>query len=115
MSFPDFASRCPHRIEIPLHRRPVNGLNVETGKALPRCKLLPPIEWGDRARSVIRWLLSGGSPLVLGHCSIHGCGLGHRWCASCGHREESHGIGTTPCTVGCECEHFQEIRRGANR
>jgi hypothetical protein len=63
-------SACPHIVELALERRPANALNLETAQALPRCKLKPPAHWGDSAPSVARWLLSGGSPLVLGCCSV---------------------------------------------
>jgi hypothetical protein len=62
---------CPFRIEPPLERRPANALNVEIGTPMPRCTLKPPDNWARVSDKpmVLRWLNSGGSPLVLGNCS----------------------------------------------
>jgi hypothetical protein len=69
------AADCEHRISLPLLRRPANALNVEyQGPRLPRCRLLPPPEWGAADPRARRWLSSGGDPAVLGECS-DGCPL----------------------------------------
>lgn len=75
MTFAAFAETCAERIELDVERRPGNALNLEIGAPVPRCRLRPPEHWGDRAPSVSRWLRSGGSPLVLGHCECRGCPL----------------------------------------
>lgn len=66
---------CPHRIGLEVIRRPANALNIEMGGfgGCDRCKLKPPEEWGPNAPSVMRWLLSGGSPMVLGRCTPNNC------------------------------------------
>lgn len=60
---------CIYRLATLLPRRPVNGLNVEIGQPAPRCTLKLPDHWTGKGRSALRWLGSGGSPLVFGHCS----------------------------------------------
>lgn len=62
---------CPHLITLRVERRPGNALNVEIGTPQPRCTLKPPEHWADISKdaTVLRWLGSGGSPLVLGVCS----------------------------------------------
>lgn len=67
--------KCPHLIELPTSRRPGNALNVEIGTPAPRCKLKPPKEWPANNPGVLRWLLSGGTPLVLGCCTPRMCPL----------------------------------------
>lgn len=64
---------CPERIEPPALRRPANALNVETGAPAARCRLKTPESWGDADPRAVRWLWSGGSPLVLGKCACPGC------------------------------------------
>jgi hypothetical protein len=66
-------SPCRYRVELEVLRRRCNGLNVEIGIPIPRCRLKPPEEWPNGAVMVGRWLLSGGSPLVLGHCTPGNC------------------------------------------
>jgi len=60
---------CVHRLVPLLLRRPANALNVEIGAPAPRCSLKLPDHWTGSGRSALRWLGSGGSPLVFGHCS----------------------------------------------
>lgn len=61
---------CPHSAKgLTLIRRPVNALCVEIGAPLPRCILKMPEHWTGKGRSAIRWLASGGSPLVFGPCT----------------------------------------------
>lgn len=69
------AEMCPQRIATDLERRPANALNVEIGQPLPRCRCLTPDEWGAEDIRATRWLLSGGSPLVLGVCCADSCPL----------------------------------------
>lgn len=65
---------CRYMVECELARRPANALNVEIGQPLARCQLKTPKHWGDRDPLATRWLLSGGSPLVLGVClGSEGC------------------------------------------
>jgi len=53
-------------------RRPVNGLNVEFfGSGAGRCIDMPPAHWP--AGMGLRWLASGGSPLVFGTCCAALC------------------------------------------
>lgn len=58
---------CRFRVEAPLERRPANALNLEIGQPAARCTLRYPEHWPDGM--VLRWLGSGGSPLVLGVCA----------------------------------------------
>jgi hypothetical protein len=60
---------CPDRMELGVPARPANALNVEIGQPLTRCRLKTPEHWGHTDPRGARWLLSGGSPLVLGLCS----------------------------------------------
>ena len=61
---------CRHLIQIGFERRPANALNVEHFPHAPeRCRLKTPEHWGAVDPRAARWLLSGGSPLVLGYCS----------------------------------------------
>lgn len=60
---------CSGLVAPPLERRPGNALNMEIGQALPRCLDKPPRSWGTKAPMGLRWLGSGGSPLVFGLCS----------------------------------------------
>ena len=64
---------CPHRLGIPLERRPGNALNVEIGSAAYRCVLKPPDHWPKNKGMVLRWIGSGGSFLVFGTCSAASC------------------------------------------
>jgi len=68
-------SSCQSRVTPDLERRPANALNIEIGQPLPRCINQPPAHWGDRAPSALRWIGSGGSPLVFGACSPRTCPL----------------------------------------
>lgn len=56
---------CPHFIEVRAEKRPANALNVEVGQPAHRCTLKTP--WNGQI-DALRWLYSGGSPLVLGCC-----------------------------------------------
>lgn len=60
---------CPFYIQPELSRRPGNALNVELGLPLARCKLKIPKHWENSGVSAARWLMSGGSSLVLGVCT----------------------------------------------
>ena len=60
---------CTYKIELDVTRRPANALCVEIGTPLPRCTLKLPSHWTGTEASALRWLASGGSPLVLGPCS----------------------------------------------
>lgn len=70
-NFRDYAAACPHRIDVPLVRRPGNALNIEIGKPLDRCRLRQPEHWPSGTAG--RWLASGGSPLVFEPCSLREC------------------------------------------
>lgn len=73
LAFDAMASRCGERLDVPLERRPANALNVEIGQPLPRCRLRTPPEWSGFDPRGARWLLSGGSPLILAPCSRSRC------------------------------------------
>lgn len=60
---------CLHRIAPTVERRPGNALNIEIGTPLPRCLLKAPSHWPETGPSAVRWIGSGGSPLVLGFCN----------------------------------------------
>ena len=72
-AFADFAPRCPDRITIPDTYRNPSALHIDPPSPTPRCRLRTPEDWGDADHRAARWLLSGGSPLVLGECAC-------RWC-----------------------------------
>lgn len=59
---------CPHIVTPESERRPANALNIEIGSPALRCTLKPPAHWRG-VPSTLRWLGSGGSPLVLGECN----------------------------------------------
>jgi hypothetical protein len=60
---------CPYRIALGVERRPANALNLEIGTPIPRCTRKLPDHWFGAGRSALRWLGSGGSPLVFGYCN----------------------------------------------
>jgi hypothetical protein len=64
---------CSDRIEPPLERRPGNALCIEIGQPLQRCRQQTPEHWNGHDAGATRWLLSGGSPFVLGLCSPATC------------------------------------------
>jgi hypothetical protein len=66
---------CRERVSLPLLPRPANALNVEIGQPLDRCRLKTPEHWGEADPRGARWLLSGGSALVLGTCEARACPL----------------------------------------
>lgn len=64
---------CCDLITLGVPRRPANALNLEIGQPLDRCRLRTPAAWADVDPRGARWLLSGGSPLVLGLCTPNSC------------------------------------------
>jgi hypothetical protein len=60
---------CHELVEAEFLRRPSNALNVEPMQPGPRCRLRTPEHWKGKDPRASRWLLSGGSPLVLGPCA----------------------------------------------
>lgn len=61
---------CEHRIEVQTPPRPVNGLNIEIATPQPRCIQKPPKHIKNPEHfHALRWILSGGDPLVFGRCS----------------------------------------------
>lgn len=70
-AFRAYADACPNRVEPAAERRPANALNVEIGAPMDRCRLRTPAHW--RGAGALRWLASGGSPLVLGVCCASKC------------------------------------------
>jgi hypothetical protein len=65
--------RYAARSGLVLPRRRANGLNIEVGTPAPRCLLKLPDHWRGPGASAIRWLASGGSALVFGHCTPNAC------------------------------------------
>lgn len=59
---------CGAHVSLDVERRPANALNVEIGTPAPRCIDKRPEHWPANMGS-LRWLASGGSPLVFGPCS----------------------------------------------
>lgn len=100
-AFARYAAGCPYRIALEVERRPGNALNVEIGTPVARCRSKPPRHWPAGA-GWLRWLASGGSPLVFGPCS-RSCPLKPDHCEECGHRAESHWGGRGCCVPDCEC------------
>jgi hypothetical protein len=68
---------CSFNITPSSENRRANALNVEVGTPSARCQLQPPAYWNNGDVIGSRWLLSGGSPLVFGHCTaqcqMHTC------------------------------------------
>lgn len=72
---PTWAERsaaCGSRV-VPafLHRR-ANALNIEPMQPMARCLNQKPEHW-PASMSALRWIGSGGEPLVFGHCSASSC------------------------------------------
>ena len=114
MGFPEFAAKCPYRLEIALERRPANALNIEISKPADRCIQKRPGHWPESC-TALRWLGCGGSALVFGACQRAGCPTGQEWCPECGHRKENHWDGM--CRVDdrrfpCGCEHYPAQPKG---
>lgn len=65
------ADACKSRVSLPLEPRPCNGLNIEISQSSPRCLNRPPADWP--AGMSLRWIGSGGSPLVFGLCNPERC------------------------------------------
>lgn len=71
MSWKELRASCVYKIALGIPRRPANALCVEIMEPLPRCTLKLPSHWTGTGASALRWLGSGGSPLVLGRCSAN--------------------------------------------
>jgi len=64
-------ANCPHRYEEAdmLFHPGGTAFRVEPMPTAPRCVLKPPSHWSEAAKErSVRWILSGGSCLVFGHC-----------------------------------------------
>lgn len=59
---------CSSRVGVEQERRPANALNIEYMTPALRCVMKLPEHWSSKAPSALRWLASGGSPLVFGRC-----------------------------------------------
>lgn len=61
---------CPFLIEERNITKQQNALRIETMSPLPRCILKLPEHWSEGAKQLggLRWIGSGGSPLVFGIC-----------------------------------------------
>lgn len=68
------AGDCPFIADVHMERRPANALCVEAMAPTPRCTLRPPGDWPEGM--ALRWLGSGGSPLVFGPCTPLACPRG---------------------------------------
>lgn len=71
-TFAEMRRTCGARVESPVERRRANALNLEFIKPSDRCLNQPPSHWPEGAWA-LRWIHSGGSPLVLGECSAQSC------------------------------------------
>jgi hypothetical protein len=60
---------CRYQIGMDVPRRPANALCIEVGTPATRCTMKPPENWKGTGVGAVRWLGSGGSPLVFGVCS----------------------------------------------
>lgn len=67
------SSACGQCVSAPLPRRRGNVVAVEVGAPVPRCRLKLPGHWRGPGASSLRWLGSGGSPLVFGPCTPGRC------------------------------------------
>jgi hypothetical protein len=67
---------CRFNVSTGVVRRPGNVIAVEAGCfGSERCTRKLPSHWeaiGGSGASALRWLASGGSPLVFGHCTPNG-------------------------------------------
>jgi hypothetical protein len=71
---------CLSRLEQPVPRRAVNGLNVEIATPATRCVNKPPVNIVGVKADAMRWLGSGGSELAFGVCCASACPLrGYVW------------------------------------
>ena len=64
---------CPNLITPAFLHRRANALNCEPMQASTKCRLKTPEHWKQNDPRASRWLLSGGSPLVLGDCCLNAC------------------------------------------
>lgn len=64
---------CGQLVSADFLRRPANALNVEVMQPMPRCRRKMPEHWSGTGTSSLRWLASGGSPLVFGRCTPANC------------------------------------------
>jgi len=62
---------CPHRIEYTETSLQRNALRVEALTPASRCLNKIPEHWSEGAKKAgaLRWIGSGGSPLVFGICT----------------------------------------------
>lgn len=74
-TFAEFAAACDQRIELGVPPRRANALNLEVGQPMTRCRMRTPEHWGDADPGARRWIGSGGSLLVFGHCEPGACPL----------------------------------------
>jgi hypothetical protein len=73
LAFAVMSESCGDRMDLPLQRRPVNGLNVEIGQPISRCRQRTPENWGTFDPRGARWLASGGDAMILGSCNRAQC------------------------------------------
>lgn len=71
-TFREHRMSCRSRVESPIERRPANALNLEFIQTSDRCLNQPPSHWPE-GHWALRWIGSGGSPLVFGECSAQSC------------------------------------------
>lgn len=72
-TFGEFSEGCNSKISPDLESRPANALNLEIGQPMPRCINSQPDNWPKDQGFGIRWLASGGGPLVFGVCCAGNC------------------------------------------
>ncbi len=72
---PTDRAACPSRVQpadpegLDGVRRSRNRLRLELVSPAARCLLKPPSHWGQSDPGPLRWIASGGSPLVFGQCA----------------------------------------------
>ena len=86
---------CTARLRGEIERRPGNALNVEIGAPIDRCLDKRPHTWHEGSVSGVRWLASGGDPLIFGPCAptcprlcAHADGEKCWWCSDLEERED---------------------------
>ena len=68
---------CRYQIEPESLPRQANALRIEVMSPSVRCTLRLPEHWSPGAKKLgaLRWIGSGGSPMVLGVCQLSVCPL----------------------------------------
>jgi hypothetical protein len=64
---------CGSRLAPAFLHRKSNALNIEPMQPADRCLNRKPAHWPSDGDHAVRWIASGGSPLVFGRCN--NCGV----------------------------------------